>query len=372
VHFEIQALDKTATAVIQHRIDLKTKPQGALGALETLALQLALIQSQSKKTGLHKERLTLNKPVLLIFAGDHGINQHGVSIAPSAVTQQMVSNFLAGGAAANCFCRSNGIELFVVDAGMLQPLPDSDALIQQSLGSGTADFSQAAAMSMAQVEAGLALGRHAARQQILAGCDLLLLGEMGIANTSSAAALLAALTQWPVETCVGRGTGISDAQFNLKLSLIEQALQRPYAKDPPSILAEFGGFEIVQLCGAILGAAAQQKAVLIDGFIVSVAALFACKLAPHCRDYLIFAHQGAEAGHKAALKALDAEALLNLGLRLGEGTGAALAVPLLRAAISYYNDMASFADAGVTQVVESELAESPIAENQITDNGASQ
>lgn len=343
--FSIPALDKTAASAIQQRINLKTKPAGALGILETLALQLALIQNKS--------HLSLNKPVLLIFAADHGINAHGVSIAPSAVTQQMVLNFLAGGAAANCFCRSNGIELAVVDAGVLSPLPDAVGLIQQSLGQGTADFSQGAAMTLAQVEAGLALGRQSATQQILAGCDLLLLGEMGIANTSSAAALLAAITDLPIETCVGRGTGISDEQFELKLALIKQALQRPYSKDPLCILAEFGGFEIVQLCGAMLGAAALQKPVLIDGFIVSVAALLACRIAPHCRDYLIFAHQGAEAGHKAVLQALDATALLDLALRLGEGTGAALAVPLLKAAISFYNDMASFSDAGVTQVVES-------------------
>ncbi|WP_241481807.1 nicotinate-nucleotide--dimethylbenzimidazole phosphoribosyltransferase [Rheinheimera mesophila] len=342
---EIPALDKTATTAIQQRIDLKTKPAGALGKLEALALQLALIQNKSP--------LSLNKPVLLIFAGDHGINVHGVSIAPSAVTQQMVRNFLTGGAAANCFCRSNGIELAVIDAGILSALPDAPGLIQQSLGSGTADFSQRPAMTLAQVDAGLALGRHIARQHILAGCDLLLLGEMGIANTSSAAALLAAATGLPVETCVGRGTGISDTQFELKLSLIKQALERPYAKDPVSILAEFGGFELVQLCGAILGAAALQTPVLIDGFIVSVAALLACQIAPNCRDYLIFAHQGAEAGHKAVLDALNAIPLLDLALRLGEGTGAALAVPLLRAAISFYNDMASFADAGVTQVVDS-------------------
>jgi nicotinate-nucleotide--dimethylbenzimidazole phosphoribosyltransferase len=344
VHFDIPYLDKSKTPALERRIQLKTKPAGALGKLETLALQLALIQGMNK--------LELKKPVLLIFAGDHGINSHGVSIAPSAVTQQMVANFLAGGAAANCFCRSNGIELFVVDAGMLLPLPESEALIQQSLGRGTHDFSQSAAMTMAQVEAGLALGRHIARQHILAGCDLLLLGEMGIANTSSAAALLAAATDLPVETCVGRGTGISDTQFKLKLALIKQALQRPYQKDPLALLAEFGGFEIVQLCGAILAGAALQKPVLIDGFIVSVAALLACQIAPACLDYLIFAHQSAEAGHQAVLKALNATALLDLGLRLGEGTGAALAVPLLKAAVSFYNDMASFADAGVTQVVD--------------------
>lgn len=350
--FELPALDKKATAAIQQRIDLKTKPAGALGKLETLALQLALIQ-KVKNNG----PLSINKPVLLIFAADHGINAHGVSIAPSEVTQQMVLNFLAGGAAANCFCRSNAIELFVVDAGMLSALPEASGLIQQSLGAGTADFSQGPAMSLAQVEAGLVLGRHAARQHILAGCDLLLLGEMGIANTSSAAALLAAATDLPLETCVGRGTGINDQQFELKLTLLQQALQRPYAKDPLSILAEFGGFELVQLCGAILGAAALQTAVLIDGFIVSVAALLACRLEPNCRDYLIFAHQGAETGHTAVLKELNATALLDLGLRLGEGTGAALAVPLLRAAVTFYNDMASFADAGVTAVVESGVVE---------------
>jgi nicotinate-nucleotide--dimethylbenzimidazole phosphoribosyltransferase len=343
---KVPALDKTAAAAIQQRINLKTKPAGALGLLEKLALQLALIQGQ--------QPLSLQKPALLIFAADHGINRHGISIAPSSVTRQMVCNFLAGGGAANCFCRSNQIELFVVDAGMLEPLPDAAALIQRSLGRGTADFSLGPAMTITQVQQGLSFGRQLARQQIDAGCDLLLLGEMGIANTSSAAALLAAATGLAPELCVGRGTGISDQQFALKLSLIQQALQRPYSPEPLSLLAEFGGFEIVQLCGAMLGAAELQQPVLIDGFIVSVAALLACKIAPECRDYLIFAHQGAEAGHKAVLEALEATALLDLALRLGEGTGAALAVPLLKAAISFYNDMASFADAGVTQVVETD------------------
>ena len=342
--FQIPSLDKAATAALQQRIDLKTKPLGALGQLEALALQLALIAHQRQSP------LTLNKPVLLIFAADHGINRHGVSIAPSEVTRQMVQNFLAGGAAANCFCRSNTIELFVVDAGMLQALPEAAGLIQQSLGYGSTDFSQGPAMTRAQLDMGLSLGRDVAQQQIRTGCDLLLLGEMGIANTSSAAALLAAATDLPLETCVGRGTGISDAQFELKLRLIRQALKRPYSKDPLSLLREFGGFEIVQLCGAILGAAELQTPVLIDGFIVSVAALLACQLAPNCRDYLIFAHQSAEAGHQAVLSTLKATALLDLGLRLGEGTGAALAVPLLKAAVSFYQDMASFADAGVTVV----------------------
>jgi len=341
--FDIPLLDHSHRADIQQLIDQKTKPLGALGKLEQLALQLAFIQPQRP--------LNYQRPLLLIFAGDHGINRHQLSIAPSSVTTEMVRNFLAGGAAANCFCRQFGVELQVVDCGILTELAEQPGLILQRLGSSSADFSMQAAMSRQQASTGLQLGYELARQRLMQGAGLLLLGEMGIANTSSAAALLCASTGISLYSCVGFGTGINAEQYQRKLSLIELALARPHQTDPLSLLAEFGGFELVQLTGAILGAASLAKAVVIDGFIVTVAAILACQFNPACRDYLIFAHQGAENGHRAALTQLQAAPLLDLSLRLGEGTGAVLAWPLIQAAQSFFNNMASFQSAAVTNVV---------------------
>lgn len=329
---------------IQSRIDQKTKPLGALGRLEELALQLALIQQ--------REKIGIDKPTLLVFAGDHGIAQQGVSIAPSAVTRQMVLNFLAGGAAVNCFCQANDMELKVIDAGILEPIEDA-RLIVQRLGAGTADLSLQAAMTALQAEQGVKLGAELAKAQAADGCSLLAFGEMGIGNTSSAAALLCAMTQLPTAACVGRGTGITESQLQHKQKLVAQAVQRlgqPHHQqhDPFTLLAELGGFEIAQITGAILGAAEAGIAMLIDGFIVTAAAMLAVRIAPRCRDYMIFAHGSAEGGHALMLESLRARPLLDLGLRLGEGTGAVLALPLLRAACAFYNDMASFESAGVT------------------------
>ena len=337
----ILPLDRSPEPAIQQHIDQKTKPLGALGRLEELACQLALIQRQ--------ERITIEQPTMLVFAADHGIARHGISIAPSDVTRQMVLNFLGGGAAINCFCREHQIELKVVDAGILTPI-DDPRLIHQRLGAGTADLSVEPAMSQEQAHLGLQLGSELAKAQIAAGCNLLAFGEMGIGNTTPAAALLAALTGVPVAACVGRGTGIDDAQLSRKISLVSQALARVGdGSDPIRLLAELGGFEIAQITGAMLAAAEQQITMLIDGFIVTSAALLAVKIAPAARDYMIFSHGSSEgSGHGIMLETLKARPLLDLGLRLGEGTGAALALPLLRSACAFYNEMASFASAGVS------------------------
>ena len=337
----ILPLDRSPEPVIQQHIDQKTKPLGALGRLEELACQLALIQRQ--------ERITIEQPTMLVFAADHGIARHGISIAPSDVTRQMVLNFLGGGAAINCFCREHQIELKVVDAGILTPI-DDPRLIHQRLGAGTADLSVEPAMSQEQAHLGLQLGSELAKAQIAAGCNLLAFGEMGIGNTTPASALLAALTGIPVAACVGRGTGIDDAQLGRKISLVTQALARVGdGSDPIRLLAELGGFEIAQITGAMLAAAEQQITMLIDGFIVTSAALLAVKIAPAARDYMIFSHGSSEgSGHGIMLETLKARPLLDLGLRLGEGTGAALALPLLRSACAFYNEMASFASAGVS------------------------
>ncbi|MEZ8722801.1 nicotinate-nucleotide--dimethylbenzimidazole phosphoribosyltransferase [Vibrio pomeroyi] len=340
-------LDTKYSQYIQHRIDQKTKPLGALGLLEKVAHQLALIQSQGKESAV--EHIELNKPSIIIFAGDHGVADEGVSIAPSAVTQQMVLNFLSGGAAINCFCAVNNIDITVVDTGILLPIEsDNPMLISQRLGTRTNNFANEAAMSLETVERGIELGAELVSRTISNGTKIIMFGEMGIGNTSSASAILSALANRTAVECVGLGTGINNEQLARKVAVVEQGVARCTGLDPKSILAQVGGYEIVQMVGAFLGAYQNRTPVLVDGFIVSVAAYVATLIEPNCRDYMIFAHRSEESGHKILLELLDAEPLLDLGLRLGEGTGAALAMPIIRAAVEFYNNMASFESAGVT------------------------
>ncbi|MEZ8022096.1 nicotinate-nucleotide--dimethylbenzimidazole phosphoribosyltransferase [Vibrio sp. 10N.286.52.C3] len=346
-------LDTQYSQYIQHRIDQKTKPLGALGLLEKVAHQLALIQSQGKEAAV--EHIELNKPSIIIFAGDHGIADEGVSIAPSAVTQQMVLNFLSDGAAINCFCAVNNIDITVVDTGILLPVEsDSDMLISQRLGTRTNNFANEAAMSLETVERGIELGTDLVSKTISNGTNIIMFGEMGIGNTSSASAILSALANRAAAECVGLGTGINNEQLARKVAVVEQGVARckgldaNEVKDIKEVLAQVGGYEIVQMVGAFLGAYQNKTPVLVDGFIVSVAAYVATLIEPSCRDYMIFAHRSEESGHKILLELLDAEPLLDLGLRLGEGTGAALAMPIIRAAAEFYNNMASFESAGVT------------------------
>lgn len=349
-------LDTKYSQSIQHRIDQKTKPLGALGLLEKVAHQLALIQSQGKEAAV--EHIELNKPSIIIFAGDHGIADEGVSIAPSAVTQQMVLNFLSGGAAINCFCAVNNIDITVVDTGILLPVEsDSDMLISQRLGTRTNNFANEAAMSLETVERGIELGTELVSRTISNGTNIIMFGEMGIGNTSSASAILSALSNRAAAECVGLGTGINNEQLARKVAVVEQGVARckglelkevKKLKDIKEVLAQVGGYEIVQMVGGFLGAYQNRTPILVDGFIVSVAAYVATLIEPNCRDYMIFAHRSEESGHKILLELLDAEPLLDLGLRLGEGTGAALAMPIIRAAAEFYNNMASFESAGVT------------------------
>ncbi|PKG85857.1 nicotinate-nucleotide--dimethylbenzimidazole phosphoribosyltransferase [Colwellia sp. 75C3] len=387
----IPPLSKITLEFIQNKIDQKTKPLGALGALESLALQLALIteQRRQKHSGLDASssdesanQISIKKPTMLVFAGDHGINEESVSIAPSSVTKQMVLNFLHGGAAINCFCQSNDIALTVIDCGILQPIDDDELpqldggkeagikvinFLEQRLGAGTNNFSVGSAMSITQVEQGFEQAKQLVNRQVEQGVEILLLGEMGIANTSSAAALMSALTSFSAQECIGRGTGITDDQLTHKIALIEKALQRVSLPDDNveylteddiiRLLAELGGFEIVQMVSAILSAASASIPVVIDGFIVTVAALVALRLDKNVANYLIFSHVSQEKAHQVLLEQLMAaqsftetncQPLLNLGLRLGEGTGAALSLPLIQASASFYNNMASFESAGVT------------------------
>lgn len=339
--FNIKPLGSEFDEAIQQKIDTKTKPLGALGDLEGLAVQIA--------KALGKDCPQINNPKMIVFAADHGIADSGVSIAPSEVTAQMVRNFMAGGAAINVFTRQVGLELEVIDCGVLQPFESDSGVIDQRLGAGTGPIHKRAAMTLGAVKQGFDMATARIQQHHQNGCNLIALGEMGIGNTSSAAAIMSVLTGIPTSDCVGRGTGIDAATFKRKQMLVEQAILLHHSEldDPMQILACIGGFEIVQMTGAILAAAERGMLVVIDGFIASAAALVAININVDCRDYMIFSHQSDEKGHYLMLEFMQAKPLLNLGLKLGEGTGAALAFPLIQAAVNFYNEMASFEDAGI-------------------------
>ncbi|ACK45514.1 nicotinate-nucleotide--dimethylbenzimidazole phosphoribosyltransferase [Shewanella sp. N2AIL] len=355
VSFQISPVSKTQDPLIQQKIDLKTKPPGALGQLESLALQIARVQATDSQQTDQPQNTVLKivHPTMLVFAGDHGIAAEGVSIAPSEVTRQMVQNFAHGGAAINVFCRQVGFTLEVIDCGILTPVEGVEGIIDQRLGAGTGAIHLEPAMALETVDKGFAMARDLIERHHQAGCNLVAFGEMGIGNTSAAAAIMAAIMQLDVIDCVGRGTGINSETLERKLMLIELALllHQSALTGPKSVLACLGGFEIVQMTGAMLAAAERKMLVVVDGFIATAAALVAVQIAPNVRDYLIFAHQSDEQGHQRMLEFLQAKPLLSLGLRLGEGTGAALALPLIQASVNFYNQMASFSDAGIEAVV---------------------
>lgn len=340
---QIDAIPAQFDLSIQSVIEKKIKPLGALGQLEALAAQVARVQYFRRgEVG----DLQLTAPRILLFAADHGIAAHGVSVAPQAVTQQMVIQFIKRQAAINCFCQVHDLPLVIIDCGMLSPINvDPPILYQRRIGAGTADFSVGSAMSAEQLQQAIVAGAEMAELQLESGADLLGFGEMGIGNTSSAAALLAAVLEHSAQEVVGLGTGIDQQQLAMKIGVVQQGLARARAQhqqaltDPLLALQELGGFEIAQLVGAMLKTAQQRKLILVDGFIVSVAALLACRLAPAARDYMVFCHLSAEQAHQQVLQVLQAQPLLDLQLRLGEGTACALAWPLVRSALAFYNDM---------------------------------
>lgn len=334
--------DAALSAAIQHKIDTKTKPLGALGQLETLARQVALVQ----------QTLTpeLRRPHLLVFAADHGIAQAGVSQYPSEVTHQMVRNFAGGGAAINVFCRQNGLGLTIVDAGVRGSFADLPAVRDEKIAEGTSNYAHEPAMTAAQCADALQRGARLVDELQAAGCNVLGVGEMGIGNTSSAAVLMHRLTGRPLAECVGRGTGLDAAGLARKLDTLTRAVAaHPGAGTAPlDVLATFGGFEIAQMCGALLRAAEHGMLLLIDGFIATAALLVATRLAPAVLPYCVFCHESDEQGHRLLLAELGGQPLLRLGLRLGEGTGAALAYPLVQTAVGFLTEMASFESAGVS------------------------
>ncbi|WP_319241795.1 nicotinate-nucleotide--dimethylbenzimidazole phosphoribosyltransferase [uncultured Propionivibrio sp.] len=339
--FSLAAPDRALGAALQHKIDRKTKPLGALGQLETMARQIGLIQQTATPRLTH--------PQILVFAGDHGAAKAGVSAYPQEVTWQMVENFLAGGAGINVFARQNGIGLTVVDAGVAHDFGVRDGLVDAKIAPGTRNYIEEPAMTDAECDAALERGAALVRALAAEGCNVIGFGEMGIGNTASASLITHCLTGVPLAECIGRGTGLDDAGLQRKRALLDQALARTgRITDPLAALTEFGGYEIAMMAGAMLAAAQAGMVLLIDGFIVSSAALVAAKLAPHFTEYCIFCHHSAEPGHRAQLAAMQVAPLINLGLRLGEGTGAALAYPLVLAAVNFLNEMASFESAGVS------------------------
>jgi nicotinate-nucleotide--dimethylbenzimidazole phosphoribosyltransferase len=342
--FTIAAPDRALEADLRHKIDRKTKPLGALGQLEALALRIGLVQ-QSLSPSLQQAHM-------LVFAGDHGAAKAGVSAYPQDVTWQMVENFLAGGAAINVFARANGLGLSVIDAGVAHEFGPRAGLIDAKVAPGTASYLDGAAMTAAQCNEAIARGAAIVRKLAAEGCNVVGFGEMGIGNTASASLITHCLAGAPLADCIGRGTGLDDAGLARKHDLLATALAAYRANggsdEPLAVLARFGGFEVAMMAGAMLAAAEAKMVVMVDGFIVGAAALVAARLAPAFADYAVCCHRSAEPGHVAQLKALGGEPLIDLGLRLGEGTGAALAFPLLKAAVAFLNEMASFESAGVS------------------------
>jgi len=333
--------DQYLQARVQAAIDIKTKPPGSLGRLEALALQMALAQ----KT----EAPQADPATLLLFAGDHGLVEEGVSAWPSEVTAQMVLNFLAGGAAANVLARSNGIYIKVVDAGVSGDLPDHPDLTRANIRKGTRNALKEDALTPDEVKAAIAFGKKLATESVEAGTKVVALGEMGIGNTSSATLLAHTIEGIDLTTLTGPGAGLDGAGVAKKLEILKQtAARKPDKFSPFEALCAFGGLEIAMMVGALTGAVENNAVVLVDGFIATSAALVAVRAHPELTGNIVYAHKSKEPGHKAMLAALDAEPLLDLDLRLGEGTGALLAFPLLRNACAMLNEMATFESAGVS------------------------
>lgn len=306
--------------------------------LEGLAKQIGLIQQT--------DRPAVNKPAIVVVAGDHGVTAEGISAYPQSVTWQMVENFLANGAAINVFARQNACALHIVDAGVNHDFGSRAGLIDCKVAKGTYNFCETSAMTQAQCETAMAFGAS-----VVDGidCDVLGFGEMGIGNTTAAAALMASVTRIPANECVGAGTGLDSEGIQRKLRAIERALDlHRHVQTPQEKLAALGGFEIAWMVGAMLHAAQLRKVLLIDGFIVTSALLIAAAMQPAILDYCVFSHCSDEAGHRKMLAHLRARPLMQLDLRLGEGTGSAMALPLLRAAVNFLAEMATFASANVS------------------------
>jgi nicotinate-nucleotide--dimethylbenzimidazole phosphoribosyltransferase len=347
----IRPLDATAVAEARARQATLTKPPGSLGRLERLATQVAGITGNA--------RPKLEQRAVIVMAADHGVTTEGVSAYPSQVTAQMVHNFARGGAAINVLARGANARVVVVDVGVAEDLPAELPIVHRKVAHGTANLAVGAAMTRDQVLAAIGVGLDVVEQERGRGLDVVCLGEMGIGNTTAASAIVAAITRLRVADVTGRGTGIDDGTWRRKVAVIERALRtnRPDADDALDVLAKVGGLEIAGLVGVTLGAAAHGVPIVIDGFIATAAALVAAELCPMTRSYLIAAHRSVEVGHRAALERLELEPLLLLDLRLGEGTGAALVLPIIDAALALLDEMATFDDAGISGATSGALVD---------------
>jgi nicotinate-nucleotide--dimethylbenzimidazole phosphoribosyltransferase len=338
---QVAPLDAAAMDAARERLDQLTKPRGSLGRLETLAVRLAGITTLARPRFPHK--------TVIVLVADHGVAAEGVSAYPQAVTAQMVQNFLAGGAAINVLARAAGARVVVADLGVAAELPANERLVARKVGWGTANLALGPAMTREQALTAITAGMDLVEDEIARGLDLLALGEMGIANTTAASAIISTMTGRPAAEVTGHGTGIDAERWRWKVSVVERALTRnePDPRDPLDVLAKVGGFEIAAMVGAALAAAAHRVPVLLDGFIAAAAALLVTALCPATRERLIASHRSAENGHERALASLDLCPFLDLELRLGEGSGAVLAMSLVDAASRILDEMATFAEAGV-------------------------
>jgi nicotinate-nucleotide--dimethylbenzimidazole phosphoribosyltransferase len=339
---QIQPLNANAMGQARARQGNLTKPQGSLGRLESLSILVAGMTGQVLPHINHK--------VIAVMAGDHGVVAEGVSAYPQEVTPQMVENFLRGGAAINVLARHIGARVVVVDLGVAVPLTDHPDLIQKKIALGTDNIARGPAMTRAQAEMAVLAGAEVVEGELARGLDILVTGDMGIGNTTPSAAIAAVLIGCPVEEIVGRGTGVDDSGLIRKTAAVAQALATncPDPTDGLDVLAKVGGFEIGGLAGAILAAAAHRRPVVIDGFISTAAAMIAVRIAPQVKDYLIAGHCSQELGHRKMMAWLGLDPLLDLEMRLGEGTGAALAVSIIEAACKTLVEMATFTEAGVS------------------------
>jgi nicotinate-nucleotide--dimethylbenzimidazole phosphoribosyltransferase len=343
---DIKPLDKKAMAAAQARQDLLTKPQGSLGMLEEISIRLAGIQS--------KDLPQIKNKVIIIMAGDHGVVAEKVGNWPQEVTTQMVTNFLSGGAGINVLTRHIGARVVIVDMGIASDLPSSSKLISRKIARGTQNIARGPAMTYEQAIRSIETGIEIVNDEIDRGLDIVGTGDMGIGNTTPSSAICAVITGNSPAQVTGRGTGITKVQLEHKTAVIEQAINvnRPERSDPVDVLAKVGGFEIGGLAGVMLGGAARSVPIVIDGFISGAAALIAVSLAPNLKDYLFAAHVSAEKGHRILLRHLGLTPLLDLNMRLGEGTGAALAIYLAEASVKILSEMATFGEAGVSERTE--------------------
>jgi nicotinate-nucleotide--dimethylbenzimidazole phosphoribosyltransferase len=326
---------------LQQKIDFKTKPIGSLGSLEKLALQIGLLQNTVTPK--------LSNQTIVVFAGDHGIAKNGVSAFPQEVTFQMVMNFLQGGAAINIFSNQNNITLKIVDSGVNFDFEINKNLTNAKIAHGTKSFLKEKAMTENQLQQCFDKGAEIVNQIVKNGCNVIGFGEMGIGNTSSATMLMSYLCNLPIEKCVGRGTGLDDLQFENKISILKQAKTfHGHLENPKEVLQTFGGFEIAQMCGAMLSAFENNVLILVDGFIASNAFLVAYKINAAIIQNAVFCHLSDEFGHQNLLNYLGVEPLLKLNMRLGEGTGCAVAYPFIESAVNFLNNMASFESARIS------------------------